>query len=128
MRKTLVYVALVCSMMSLTMVRPGPNASLRDMYEAMTSSTPSHCLVSLHAQGTTVPPEGNPGHEEPAPGANCKHDATDPEHNCACHRECKQNTDPNTGQPIQGATVQEDAKCRVYCYKDHCHCPIENCE
>jgi hypothetical protein len=24
--------------------------------------------------------------------------------------------------------VQEDPKCRVYCYKDHCHCPVENCE
>jgi hypothetical protein len=24
--------------------------------------------------------------------------------------------------------VQEDAKCRVYCFKDHCHCPVENCD
>jgi hypothetical protein len=24
--------------------------------------------------------------------------------------------------------VQEDPKCRVYCFKDHCHCPVENCE
>jgi hypothetical protein len=24
--------------------------------------------------------------------------------------------------------VQEDPKCRVYCFKDHCHCPVENCD
>jgi hypothetical protein len=24
--------------------------------------------------------------------------------------------------------VQEDPKCRVYCFKDHCHCPVNNCD
>ena len=85
---------------------------------------PAHCLL---AQSTELPDAGNPGHQEPAPGANCVHNAKDAAHNCACHRECKQNTDEE-GNPVQGAYVQEDPKCRVYCYKDHCHCPVENCD
>jgi hypothetical protein len=24
--------------------------------------------------------------------------------------------------------VAQDPKCRVYCFKDHCHCPVENCD
>jgi hypothetical protein len=83
-----------------------------------------HCLL---AQSTELPGAGNPGHHEPAPGANCVHDANDAAHNCACHRECKQNTDDD-GNPSEGAYVQEDPKCRVYCFKDHCHCPVNNCD
>ncbi len=89
-----------------------------------------HCAMMIPgviAQGTQLPPAGNPGHEEPIPGANCVHDDKDPAHNCACHRECKQNTD-GEGNPASGGYVQEDPMCRVYCYKDHCHCPIHNCE
>jgi hypothetical protein len=55
------------------------------------------------------------------------HNASDAAHNCACHRECKQNTDDD-GNPAEGVFVQEDPKCRVYCFKDHCHCPVENCD
>jgi hypothetical protein len=62
---------------------------------------------------------------EPAPGANCTHDATDPAHNCACVRECKQE-DKAEGPP--DIRIVEDPQCRVYCFKDHCHCPIHGCE
>jgi hypothetical protein len=86
----------------------------------------SHCTL-LYAQNGELPAPGNPGHQRPAPGERCVHDASDPAHNCACHRECKQNTDDD-GNPAEGAHVQEDPKCRVYCFKDHCHCPIENCD
>ncbi len=85
-----------------------------------------HCLV-LRAQNAELPAPGNPGHTEPAPGEHCVHSASDPAHNCTCHRECKQNTDDD-GNPVPGGHVQEDPKCRVYCFKDHCHCPVENCE
>ncbi|HUK35050.1 MAG TPA: hypothetical protein VLV86_14120 [Vicinamibacterales bacterium] len=85
-----------------------------------------HCLM-LYAQESELPAPGNPGHKEPAPGEHCVHDASDAAHNCACHRECKQNTDED-GNLVDGAHVQEDAKCRVYCFKDHCHCPVENCD
>lgn len=85
-----------------------------------------HCLM-LSAESATLPAPGNPGHQEPAPGDSCVHDAKDPAHNCTCHRECRQNTDDD-GNPAPGAYVQEDPKCRVYCFKDHCHCPVENCD
>src|SRR5689334_19143201 len=76
----------------------------------------AHCLT-LFAQGRELPGQGNPGHHEPAPGENCVHDEKDPAHNCSCHRECKQNTDED-GNPSDGEYVKEDAKCRVYCFKD----------
>jgi len=76
------------------------------------------------AQGP-VPPPGNPGHQQPPPGAACVHNMKDPAHNCTCHRECK-DTEGEDGK--QETFVQEDPKCRVFCYKEHCHCPISNCE
>ena len=85
-----------------------------------------HCLT-LFAQDPPLPGQGNPGHHQPAPDENCVHNEKDPAHNCVCHRECKQKTDED-GNPADGAYVQEDPKCRVYCFKDHCHCPVENCE
>ncbi|HET9832697.1 MAG TPA: hypothetical protein VFP91_13330 [Vicinamibacterales bacterium] len=85
-----------------------------------------HCLI-LRAQNEELPAPGNPGHTEPGPGEHCVHAANDPAHNCSCHRECKQNTDDD-GNPVPGGHVEEDPKCRVYCFKDHCHCPVSNCE
>lgn len=86
---------------------------------------PNHCLLAAHAQ---VPEPGNPGHKEPPPGEACTHDATDPAHNCACHRECVPDLDED-GNPInERQHVQEDAKCRVFCFANHCHCPIRGCD
>lgn len=83
-------------------------------------------LLALGAQAP-MPPPGNPGHQQPAPGQACKHDAKDPAHNCNCHRECKQNSDED-GNPAPGEYVQEDySKCRASCYQDHCHCPVHGC-
>jgi hypothetical protein len=93
---------------------------------AVDTLTGAHCLL-LYAQSEELPAPGNPGHERPAEGARCVHNEQDAAHNCSCHRECKQNTDED-GNPAQGAHVQEDPKCRVYCFKDHCHCPVDNCE
>lgn len=82
-------------------------------------------LLLLVAQQPPMPPPGNPGHQEPAPGQACLHDSRDPAHNCTCHRECQPSEDED-GHQTQ--TVKEDAKCRSYCYHDHCHCPIANCD
>lgn len=88
-----------------------------------------HCDVMYAAGGGQLEGPGNPGHKEPPPGESCVHNANDPAHNCACHRECKPDTD-DEGNPTNPPSmhVQEDAQCRVYCYKDHCHCPIHNCD
>ncbi len=78
------------------------------------------CMMPIRAQGIPSPPEGNPGHAEPAPGSNCVHNKDNPDHNCACHRTCEHRDDG-------GIEVKEDPKCRSFCYRDHCSCPIE-CE
>ncbi len=83
--------------------------------------------VASAQQSPPSPPEGNPGHEEPAPGAHCVHDNADASHNCTCHRTCEQNKDDN-GNPTQGQRVVEDPKCRSYCFYKSCSCPTENCE
>lgn len=92
-------------------------------------TTAAHCLLPrpmLMAQ------EGNPGHREPPPGWTCSQDKNTPaDHACSCHRECKDvdNTD-ELGEPTQGqhTELKEDVKCRSFCYKDHCQCPVHNCE
>lgn len=68
--------------------------------------------------------EGNPGHKEPPPGWICEPpDAprVTPDHACDCHRECYHSEDGVR-------RMLEDPVCKVYCYMDHCACPIEGCE
>lgn len=89
----------------------------------------AHCLMP---RPQVMAQEGNPGHREPPPGWTCSQEQNTPaDHKCSCHRECKdaQNTDEN-GQATEGqhTEVREDAKCRSFCYKDHCMCPVHNCE
>jgi len=114
---TRTWIALVL-VVSTGAVRPGRPTPLEKIG--------AHCLL-LSAQTAELPGPGNPGHNEPAEGEHCVHDSKDAAHNCSCHRECKQNTDDD-GNPAKGAFVQEDPKCRVYCFKDHCHCPVDNCD
>src|SRR4026208_487203 len=82
-----------------------------------------HCLMPIAAaQGIPAPPPGNPGHPEPAPGVTCKRagdPGVDADHACECHRQCKPNVDEN-GEVVPGEHVEENSKCRVYCYKSHC--------
>lgn len=88
-----------------------------------TTTMGPHCLMprpKLLAQ------EGNPGHKEPPPGWTC---APSGEHACSCHRECVDTTSENEdGTQTKGTTVKEDARCRVYCFMDHCRCEIKNCD
>ncbi len=95
---------------------------------AMAPSRYIACMMPMAmAQSIPSPPDGNPNHEEPAPGAHCVHDATDASHNCKCHRVCEQNKDDN-GNPTQGQRVIEDPKCRSFCYAKSCNCPTDGCE
>ncbi len=86
-----------------------------------------HCVLAIAIAAQQLPPEGNPGHVEPAPGQNCSR-TTQADHACACHRKCVEGTNQEGEADPKVIVVQEDPKCRVYCYKSHCACPIENCE
>jgi hypothetical protein len=47
------------------------------------------------------------------------------DHPCSCHRKCSDVAD-NDGH--HGAVIVEDPQCQQYCHKEHCSCPVENCE
>lgn len=70
------------------------------------------------------PPELPPGEfcATPEHGSN-------PAHPCACQRHCqdvpKDGEDANNGTVT---TVVEDPQCKQYCHKEHCHCPVHNCD
>jgi len=87
-------------------------------------------LAMAAGQGPSMPPPGNPGHVEPAPGALCVHEGqpgADAGHVCSCHATCMENRDGN-GEPNGTFTKQEDnAKCRAACFKHSCAC-ASDCE
>lgn len=65
------------------------------------------------------------------PGQFCEHveRGRQPAHPCACQRECQPNTEiGDDGKPHETITVHEDAQCKQYCHKDHCHCPVKGCD
>jgi hypothetical protein len=60
---------------------------------------------------------GQSRHDEPPKGWVCTtHPSASKSHKCDCHRTCSKD---ETG----AVTVMEDAKCKVYCHKEHCTCP-----
>ena len=75
-------------------------------------------VVIALAQVPPMPPPGNPGHQEPPPGAFCQHPSVDPDpaHACECQKACQMNEDGSV-------TIIEDRNCRAWCFKRHCHCP-----
>lgn len=61
-------------------------------------------------------------HPEPPKGWLCQNGSRAPkDHACECHRTCALN--PDTGFIEE----HEDAKCKVYCHRDHCAC-ISECD
>jgi hypothetical protein len=65
------------------------------------------------------------------PGEFCSHieNGNKPAHPCACHRECvDQHGEDEDGTQTTGTVVKEDAQCKQYCHKEHCHCPVHNCD
>ena len=82
----------------------------------------AHCVGALQAiaaaQGRPFNPQ--PGtHEKPPKDWTCSRTGTGA-HKCDCHREC---ADDGQG----GIQIAEDTQCKVFCYADHCHCPVKNC-
>lgn len=73
------------------------------------------CLMAQHQQ-TAMAQQGNPEHKEPPPGWYCSRDAQDAAKACACHR--------IDASPDCEGIPHEDAACKVYCFKQHCHCPV----
>jgi hypothetical protein len=92
---------------------------------AMAPSRYIACMMPMAmAQSVPSPPEGNPNHEEPAPGANCVHNPEVPDHNCNCHKKCEPNPDGTNSAVV----IEDNVRCRSACFKSHCSCRAENCE
>jgi hypothetical protein len=67
-----------------------------------------------------MPPPGNPDHQAPEKRAFCSR-SKDAAHTCKCHAKCIVDDKGN----VTG--VEEDPKCRAWCFRDHCRCPAD-CE
>lgn len=79
---------------------------------------PQHCLAA--ARTVAVFALAVQEHVEPPKGWTCVNGSKAPaDHACACHRTCAWN--PETKQVEE----HEDAKCRSYCFRDHCACLSE---
>jgi hypothetical protein len=76
----------------------------------------------LFSVAVQEPPEYPPGHicvyQSDVKSSN--------DHPCDCHRECKESIDEDSGS--KSYYVQEDPQCKQYCHKDHCKCPLKNCD
>ena len=79
------------------------------------------CVGALHAQQVEQRP-GNPGHQPPPEDYYCESrgDAPDDYHACDCHRI---DTDPL----CEGVPSEDTGKCKVSCFRNHCHCRV-HCE
>jgi hypothetical protein len=90
----------------------------------------AHCLMPRPS--TVTAQEGNPGHKEPPPGWTCSQSKDTPkDHQCSCHRECKDREgldEFGEGNGRKETYLAEDVKCRSFCFKDHCNCPVHNCD
>ena len=76
-------------------------------------------LVSFVAQQAPEPYPGQGQHLPPPPGWFCSHIDPNPAKRCACKRMVHD-------EDCEGIPTEE-ATCKVYCHKQHCHCPVE-CE
>lgn len=125
--------ALLLAIAALALSTLGPV----DLHPHCDRLAPLGYAVAMAAQDPLGPPPpapGNPGHEEPAPGSHCARagdPGVDAAHACACHHTCKPNTETDEDgnvTTVPGEHLEENAQCRVYCFKNACRCPPENCE
>ena len=87
---------------------------------------------ALFVQAPAKPPkEAYPGqseHAKPPDDFFCTPAAKDAAHRCACKRMATLTEDEAKAKvcctEIPPERVQEDAKCTVFCHKDHCQCPV----
>lgn len=69
---------------------------------------------------------GQSGHAKPPEGWQCSNHPNAPkDHKCECKKTCAKPTDED-GNAVEGPmVVTEDTKCKVWCHKDHCACPVK---
>jgi hypothetical protein len=86
-------------------------------------------VLALAAQEPSMPPPGNPNHEEPLPGMSCVHEGpgVPATHACVCHATCMENRGPNGEPDGTFSKVEDNVKCRAACHKTHCACKSD-CE
>lgn len=80
-----------------------------------------HCAGALHAMGIAAaqdPDPGNPGHQPPPKDYFCTTKGSAKQKPCACHR-------VDNSRACESEPTEDNATCRVACYKDHCHCDVE---
>jgi len=73
-------------------------------------------LVIAPVMFAQTPDQPFPNHETPPDGWYCSPTAAQSDHKCSCKR--MDSDELCEGEP------QEDAKCKVWCHKDHCRCPV----
>jgi hypothetical protein len=75
------------------------------------------------------PYPGQGEHAEPPKGWFCSsHPSAPRDHKCDCKKTCAKPTDED-GNTIDGPMiVTEDARCTVFCHKDHCACEVKCAE
>src|SRR3954468_11382876 len=86
------------------------------------------------------PAEPYPGqgeHREPPQGWVCSRDSIDKAHLCACtgmqqndkcpHPPASDEADGDANGSTSQPLPPEDAHCKSYCWRDHCHCAVQ-CE
>ncbi len=82
-------------------------------------------LLSFLVQQEPEPYPGQRGHAMPPDGWFCSHDSKEPAHKCQCKRMAR----PAPGDPccdnVKDEDIIESDQCKVYCHKDHCHCPVQ---
>lgn len=78
-----------------------------------------HCVGALHAMALAQEPEpGNPGHQTPPAGYFCTTKGSATQKPCACHR-------VDTSPACEGEPSEDNARCRVACFKGSCHCDVQ---
>lgn len=100
------------------MVKPLLCALLLAVVTVQTPTPSPLCLRAQYLAAHTQQQPGNPGHRAPPEGFYCETHHTDPAKRCACHR---LDTDPL----CEGEPIEDNAKCKVACFRQHCHCQVE---
>lgn len=75
-------------------------------------------------------PEAYPGqreHAKPPDGWFCAvpSQAKDRAHACQCKRMAQPTAEDKCCEKTKPEEIREDTKCKVYCHKDHCTCPVQ---
>ncbi len=86
-------------------------------------------LLAGAQQHPPMPEPGNPGHQEPAPGAMCVHAGPGVDEGSACHCEpkCMEGHDEEGNPNGTQYRTEDTLRCRASCFPKRCAC-VSNCE